>query len=107
MRDNPDYQRQYPILALAAWCALGDVRGQKERYRSPYEHAPIGLEPGLRLQAIEITIELGNQREREPHIDNRRCFPFWTAHRLLRREHFGGQPLASGAVSLRTGQLDG
>ena len=49
MRDNPGYQRQSHILALAAWGILGGVRGQKERYRSPYEHAPVGLEPGLRL----------------------------------------------------------
>jgi hypothetical protein len=85
-----------------AMCKRWDTP-QKEPYRSPYEHAPIGLEPGLRLQVIEITVELGHQRQREPHMDNRRRFPFWTAHSLLRRGRFGGQPLASWAVSLRRG----
>jgi hypothetical protein len=103
MRDNPGYQRQYHILAFAAWGVLGGVRGQKEPYRSPYEHAPIGLEPGLRLQVIERTVELGHPRQREPHMDHRRRCPFWTAHSLLRRGRFGGQPLASWAVSRRRG----
>ena len=82
MGDNRSYQRQYHVLCLSAWRIGGRVRREKELERPPGNHAPIGLEPRLPLEPVEIAIQLGQEREREPHVHNRRGLAFWAARRL-------------------------